>query len=213
MLHSPTKAEPSNDSLFPFLTWLSRRREAFAWWYVMLALAWIAASASVGSAYDLAFSTCFGGSEWEHARDVAVDRQGNIDVVGGTASADLPTAPGAYSRVLQTGGSQAFGPYDVFVVKFSPDGDLLWSTLIGGPGTDRLPQSLDIARRTLCEDIAPFTADRDPRRNHPSSSRCRRRPERPRRRFPRNPQVGHPGRSAPGRCTFRPRPVATARRT
>ena len=40
-------------------------------------------------AYDLTFSTYFGGSDWEHARDVAVDKSGNIYVVGGTASQDV----------------------------------------------------------------------------------------------------------------------------
>lgn len=88
-------------------------------------------------AYDLTFSTYFGGSDWEHARDVAVDKSGNIYVVGGTASPDFPTTPGAYSQSLRTGGSQGFGPCDVFIVKFAPDGMLLWSTLIGGPNYDR----------------------------------------------------------------------------
>lgn len=116
---------------------VARRKSAFFAQWVMLLFLLIVVPASAGSAYDLAFSTYFGGREWEHARDVAADQQGNIYVVGGTASADFPTTPGAYSRVLQTGGSQAFGPCDVFVVKFSPDGNLLWSTLIGGPGYDR----------------------------------------------------------------------------
>ena len=65
--------------------------------------------------YDLIFSTYFGGSDWEHARDVVVDNSGNIYVVGGTASADFPTTFGAYSRLLQTGGTQEFGPCDIFV--------------------------------------------------------------------------------------------------
>jgi len=88
-------------------------------------------------AYDLIFSTYFGGSDWEHARDVAVDKSGNIYVVGGTASPDFPTTPGAYSQSLRTGGAQEFGPCDVFIVKFAPDGELLWSTLVGGPNYDR----------------------------------------------------------------------------
>jgi hypothetical protein len=87
--------------------------------------------------YDLIFSTYIGGSDWEHARDVVVDKSGNIYVVGGTASPDFPTTPGAYSRQLQIGGSQEFGACDIFVVKFAPHGALLWSTLIGGPNYDR----------------------------------------------------------------------------
>ncbi len=90
-----------------------------------------------GDSYDLAFSTYFGGSNWEHARDVTADKHGNIYVVGGTASADFPTTPGVYGRTFHADHAQDFGPCDVFVVKFAPDGRLLWSTLIGGPGYDR----------------------------------------------------------------------------
>jgi hypothetical protein len=104
--------------------------------FMVLLLAGIA-PAFAGDSYDLAFSTYFGGRDWEHARDVAVDAQGNIYVVGGAASADFPTTPGVYSRTFHADKSQDFGPCDVFVVKFAPDGWLLWSTLIGGPGYDR----------------------------------------------------------------------------
>ena len=103
---------------------------------IFIALA-IASEVFAADTYDLIFSTYFGGSDWEHARDVVVDKSGNIYVVGGTASTDFPTTPGAYCQQLQTGGSQAFGPCDIFVVKFAPDGTLLWSTLIGGPNYDR----------------------------------------------------------------------------
>jgi hypothetical protein len=89
--------------------------------------------------YELAFSTYFGGSDWEHARDVCVDREGNIYVVGGTASKDFPTTAGAYCRRFSGGGTQtgSFGECDVFVAKFSPAGKLIWSTLLGGPNYDR----------------------------------------------------------------------------
>ncbi|UCG47335.1 MAG: SBBP repeat-containing protein, partial [Phycisphaerales bacterium] len=95
------------------------------------------AEARGGESYELAFSTFLGGSDWEHARDVAVDGQGNVYVVGGTASSDFPTTAGAYSRRLSTGGSQEFGPCDVFVAKFGAAGNLIWSTYIGGPDYDR----------------------------------------------------------------------------
>ncbi len=95
------------------------------------------AEALAGESYNLGFSTYLGGSDWEHARDVAVDSRGNVYVVGGTASSDFPTTPGAYRRTLSTGGSQAFGPCDVFVAKFGPTGNLIWSTYIGGPNYDR----------------------------------------------------------------------------
>jgi hypothetical protein len=104
---------------------------------LLLPLLSICLAPAAQESYDLAFSTYLGGSNWEHARDVAADAQGNIYVVGGTASTDFPTTPGAYQRALRTGGSQDFGPCDVFVAKFSPGGALIWSTYIGGPNYDR----------------------------------------------------------------------------
>jgi hypothetical protein len=94
---------------------------------------------SAEESYQLAFSTYFGGSDWEHARDVFVDRQGSIYMVGGTASSDFPTTPGAYDRTFQSKGAYLGdgGPCDVFVAKFRPDGTLIWSTLLGGPNYDR----------------------------------------------------------------------------
>jgi len=87
----------------------------------------------------LEFATYLGGSAGENFRDVAVDQQGNIYVTGGTSSSDFPTTPGAYDRTFATGGSDlgSSGPMDVFVAKFSPAGQLLWSTYLGGPNYDR----------------------------------------------------------------------------
>jgi hypothetical protein len=87
--------------------------------------------------YDLSFSTYMGGSDWEHARDVFADSQGNIYVVGGTASSDFPTTPGAYDTTFDRGFTGSFGPCDAFVCKLGPDGSLIWSTLLGGSGYDR----------------------------------------------------------------------------
>ncbi len=129
MVHSPVSVTPARE---PTHSRLGHRCR----WAALLLLAWISPSFA-GDSYELTLSTYLGGMDWEHARDVAADGQGNIYVVGGTASTDFPTTPGAYSRTRGTGGSQAFGPCDVFVVKFAPDGRLLWSTLIGGPHYDR----------------------------------------------------------------------------
>lgn len=76
------------------------------------------------------FSTYLGGSGQDQIRDIAVDAQGNIYITGGTKSTTWPTTAGAYDRTPK-------GNYDVFVTKLSPQGQIIWSTLIGGPGYDR----------------------------------------------------------------------------
>jgi hypothetical protein len=87
----------------------------------------------------LEFATYLGGSGGENFRDVVVDANSNIYVTGGTSSSDFPTTPGAYDRTFATGGSDlgSAGPMDVFVSKFSPSGQLVWSTYLGGPNYDR----------------------------------------------------------------------------
>ncbi|MBI3950387.1 MAG: SBBP repeat-containing protein [Acidobacteria bacterium] len=87
----------------------------------------------------LAFSTYLGGSNEDTVRDVTTDREGNIYLTGGTGSSNFPTTPGAYDRMFNSGGNSlgSAGPHDVFVVKLSPSGQLLWSTLLGGPNYDR----------------------------------------------------------------------------
>ena len=97
------------------------------------------AHAADGENYELVFSTYVGGTSWEHARDVCTDGDGNSYVVGGTASRDFPTTPGAYDREFHSAGKEigAAGLCDAFIMKFSPDGKLIWSTLLGGPNYDR----------------------------------------------------------------------------
>lgn len=86
--------------------------------------------------YNLIFSTYIGGGNWEHARDVAADADGNVYICGGTSSRDFPTTPGAYDRSFNYGDSSG-DECDAFICKFSPDGRLIWSTYLGGPGYDR----------------------------------------------------------------------------
>jgi hypothetical protein len=81
--------------------------------------------------YSLQFSTYFGGTDGETCRGMCVDAQGNIYVAGGTFSADCPTTPGAYCR------KYAGGSCDVLVTKWSPTGQLIWATMLGGRGHDR----------------------------------------------------------------------------
>ena len=63
-------------------------------------------------------------------REVVVDAQGNLYVVGGSAAADLPG--------VSTGAQPAYGGggADVFVSKFDAQGNLAWVTYLGGSGNE-----------------------------------------------------------------------------
>lgn len=76
---------------------------------------------AAGSA--LTFSTFVGGSADDSVNAVALDQAGNIYAAGNAGSLDFPTTPGAYQT----------GPYagNIFVVKLTPSGNVLYSTLIG----------------------------------------------------------------------------------
>jgi hypothetical protein len=93
---------------------------------------------SAAQPYDLVFSTFFGGSSGEGIRDVETDRRSNVYVAGTTRSADFPTTPGAFDRRVDTNSGKTRWGYnsDILVAKFSPVGKLIWSTVIGGPGSE-----------------------------------------------------------------------------
>lgn len=81
----------------------------------------------------IAFSTYFGGSEFEEAHGLAVDGSGAIYIGGQTMSSDLPVL-NAYQSTLETG---EFAMQDAFVAKLSADGStLLYSTYLGGADGD-----------------------------------------------------------------------------
>lgn len=90
--------------------------------------------------YKHSFSTYLGGSDFEQARDLAIDKDGNIYVTGGTSSPDFPVTEGAAMTEYNDAGSETvgnWGPMMAFVSKFSPKGELIWSTFVGGPSYDR----------------------------------------------------------------------------
>jgi uncharacterized repeat protein (TIGR01451 family) len=96
-------------------------------------------STTMPELYDLEFSTYIGGTGGEMIRDVCADSDGNSYITGGTKSADFPTTPGAYDRSFDSSGDQvgSEGPMEAFVTKFDADGNLVWSTFLGGPNYDR----------------------------------------------------------------------------
>ncbi len=66
------------------------------------------------------------GSGGSANRTVSIDNEGNIYMAGGTVEPDWPI----------THGTGHCGGSDVAIAKFSAEGQLLWSTLIGGPSED-----------------------------------------------------------------------------
>jgi hypothetical protein len=80
------------------------------------------------SGRSLVYSTYLGGSDYDYALAIAIDKAGNAYVTGGTLSTNFPTK----------------NPYqkdqperDVFVTKLSPQGNaLIFSTYLGGSGMD-----------------------------------------------------------------------------
>jgi len=77
---------------------------------------------------QLAWATYLGGTRPDSWIRVAVDGQGNVVVAGETRSTDFPTL-NAFQSALD-------GGQDAYVAKFTADGDLLWSTFLGGDGWD-----------------------------------------------------------------------------
>jgi hypothetical protein len=83
-------------------------------------------NAGAGASWRRDFSTYLGGNALDQVRDVFLDAQGNIYMTGRTSSTNLPATPGVFQP--QFGG----GPMDAYVAKFSPDGQLLLATYLGG---------------------------------------------------------------------------------
>jgi hypothetical protein len=81
---------------------------------------------------NLLASTFLGGSYFDEANVLAIDRSGNVYVAGITLSDNFPTTPGAYGRRYN-------GNVDVFVSKFDANlTNLLASTYLGGSKYDEV---------------------------------------------------------------------------
>jgi hypothetical protein len=79
---------------------------------------------------NLIFSTYLGGSNNERGTGIAVDHNNSPYIAGNTMSPDLPMV-NAFDSSYGSGG--ASGTNDVFVAKFTPQGDqLAYSTYLGG---------------------------------------------------------------------------------
>ena len=77
---------------------------------------------------DLVLSTYLGGSGSDVANGITLDDEGNIYVAGFTNSAGFPTLDPVQPTLM--------GPSDAFLVKLDPEGVAVYSTYLGGDGTD-----------------------------------------------------------------------------
>jgi hypothetical protein len=94
--------------------------------------AWIGKLSPDGS--TLEWATFLGGSETEDPKDMALDADGSIVLVGGTWSPDFPVTPGAIQSQLSGGASTKS---DIFVARLAASGsELVWATYYGGPAHD-----------------------------------------------------------------------------
>ena len=76
-------------------------------------------------------SSYFGGNGNDAITKIAIDSNNDVIIAGLTESSDLPYTENSYDFVYN-------GFSDIFLLKFTYNGDLLWSTYFGGSYTDTI---------------------------------------------------------------------------
>ncbi len=78
---------------------------------------------------SLLWATYLGGNDYDHVTNINVDSENNIVLTGATWSTDFHVTENAYQSTNR-------GAADGFITKLSPNGDLIYSTYLGGSGED-----------------------------------------------------------------------------
>jgi hypothetical protein len=81
---------------------------------------------------SLLWSTFLGGKDMDVATGLAVDKDGNAYVTGRTGSDDFPTTGGTFQPAIRGRSCQGEACHDAFVTKLSSNGQIRWSTFLGG---------------------------------------------------------------------------------
>ena len=76
------------------------------------------------------WATYIGGNDYDHGLGIDTDKNDNPVLVGLTKSSNLLVTENTIQDIFN-------GNYDGFFVKYSSNGELLWSTYFGGAGDDR----------------------------------------------------------------------------
>jgi uncharacterized protein (TIGR03437 family) len=137
---------------------------------------------------NVLYATYLGGSSQDGATAITIDAQGNVYITGYTYSTDFPVTHGVVQAknagpVIPTVVPEVGFPYgptyiapggDAFVAKFASDGTLLFSTLLGGSGSDvpslvavDSPGSVYVSGTTTSHDF-PVTAGAMTSKSSPS---------------------------------------------
>lgn len=78
---------------------------------------------------EFIWGSYFGGENDDALQSISIDKFNNIYCLGGTNSTQNIASPEAFQPVLA-------GDFDTFIVKFNPQGGVIWSTYYGGINTE-----------------------------------------------------------------------------
>lgn len=81
---------------------------------------------------EISYATYFGGSGIEEVSEVACGQDGSVAIVGHTSSPDLRTSEDAFQA------DYSGGQWDIFVAKFDANGNLVFSSFLGGSGYEHV---------------------------------------------------------------------------